>query len=623
MNRAIVFVVDTSVSMGQPTASGLSYLDVCKAAVEHYLKKSVFTRNERPFLVTCGPKASGVVVGWKDGAARLGEELKSLRAEHAGDLGAAMRRAFDLLNAHRLQSGVDQYGLGRKPWLNAQGTVLVLTEGGATMLGMGEPGNALTPEWYRWDQRLFVVVANLPRLLGSPIETGRPENAVGAELQRLAEQTGGGAYFAGAVGGVLAAVESVLERTLFPGVTTVLECLSPVPRGLSVSTAQFVRLPVASPGQPPLRLWWPWPEDYHVTLDGLQAEAASASSAAGVGPFSRAAHPTLVFAAADKKLSLLPSFPVDKYELEPSAFTAFFLKNVKENMCWPLLSRFNQPVKSFKNGTLHQSSSSEGKLVGFVKQSSNRAGVVNLYMLPYNYPELFTLLDELVVRLKNIATPAWQTNFESYLRNLPYYYLAPLRSCLAHLGLPPVVPPKLDSTVPRQLAACVARLAAQAKTDAERLDAEIEAERRSVAAVAARSSAPGPLSLPRARLLTELSALRKGENSASASSSSSSSLDNQRRFSLPVAAMGDYNAPRSPVLRDARGDESTRAPLFGNPFFALEKVAGRLKKGGLVLDEAEPEEVRKKTRLSPEGRSPPRAAEGRSPSPTELAHGAK
>ncbi len=55
------------------------------------------------------------------------------------------------------------------------------------------------------------------------------------------------------------------------------------------------------------------------------------------------------FSASDKVLSLLPSFPVDKYELEPSAFGAFFVKNSKEGMCWPLQSRFNLPVKVFFN----------------------------------------------------------------------------------------------------------------------------------------------------------------------------------------------------------------------------------------------------------------------------------
>lgn len=49
--------------------------------------------------------------------------------------------------------------------------------------------------------------------------------------------------------------------------------------------------------------------------------------------------------ASDKVLTLLPSFPVDKYELEASAFASFFVKNAKEGMCWPLQSRFNMPVK--------------------------------------------------------------------------------------------------------------------------------------------------------------------------------------------------------------------------------------------------------------------------------------
>lgn len=41
-------------------------------------------------------------------------ELKALKAEHVSDVGAALRKALDLANLYRLQSGVDLYAQGRK-----------------------------------------------------------------------------------------------------------------------------------------------------------------------------------------------------------------------------------------------------------------------------------------------------------------------------------------------------------------------------------------------------------------------------------------------------------------------------------------------------------------------------
>lgn len=105
---------------------------------------------------------------------------------------------------------------------------------------------------------------------------------------------------------------------------------------------QFVRLPVLPSGQQ--TPWWPFPEDFHA-LDPLRLHEAATTP--GSGAFSRAAHPTLIFTPADKQLSVLSGFPLDKYELEPSPFTAYFLKTVKEGMCWPLGTRFTHPLRVY------------------------------------------------------------------------------------------------------------------------------------------------------------------------------------------------------------------------------------------------------------------------------------
>jgi hypothetical protein len=43
--------------------------------------------------------------------------------------------------------------------------------------------------------------------------------------------------------------------------------------------------------------------------------------------------------------------------------------------------------------------------------------------MPYNYPELSTLLNELNKNHGTNITKAWQNRFDAYLRSIPPYYL--------------------------------------------------------------------------------------------------------------------------------------------------------------------------------------------------------
>ena len=58
---------------------------------------------------------------------------------------------------------------------------------------------------------------------------------------------------------------------------------------------------------------------------------------------------------------------------------------------------------------------------GYLKASTTLT-CVNLFVMPYNYPVLLPLLDDLfkVHRLK--PTKEWKARFENYLRTMPAYY---------------------------------------------------------------------------------------------------------------------------------------------------------------------------------------------------------
>lgn len=61
----ILFVIDTSSSMNQKTAHGMTLLDCAKAAVEHFVKirgRDPATRSDRYFLVTCEEGLSAIKV---------------------------------------------------------------------------------------------------------------------------------------------------------------------------------------------------------------------------------------------------------------------------------------------------------------------------------------------------------------------------------------------------------------------------------------------------------------------------------------------------------------------------------------------------------------------------------
>jgi hypothetical protein len=71
-------------------------------------------------------------------------------------------------------------------------------------------------------------------------------------------------------------------------------------------------------------------------------------------------------------------------------------------------------ANSYKNSEV-------GHPFGYLKASTNLT-CVNLFVMPYNYPVLLPLLEELfkVHRLK--PTNEWRIQFQNYLRTMPTYY---------------------------------------------------------------------------------------------------------------------------------------------------------------------------------------------------------
>lgn len=128
----------------------------------------------------------------------------------------------------------------------------------------------------------------------------------------------------------------------------------------------------------------------------------------------RLAHPTIRYAAVDVEPSLVENFPFDKYELEPSPLTQFLLQHRQSQaVCW-------QTYVTGSNG------GGIGEPFGYLKASTT-GNVVSLFVLPYNYPRLWPLLEELLNVHKLSPTPKWRQEFEGYLLSIPAYYYQPMR----------------------------------------------------------------------------------------------------------------------------------------------------------------------------------------------------
>lgn len=131
----ITFVLDTSASMNQRAANGLSLLDIAKSAIEFFLKlrgrDPQAIRSDRFLLVTFEDGPGGVRCGWKEPFSTFMQEVKNATAKDLTQVGPALKRAFDLLNQFRLQTSIDNYGQGRNPWFLEPAAVILLTDGGS------------------------------------------------------------------------------------------------------------------------------------------------------------------------------------------------------------------------------------------------------------------------------------------------------------------------------------------------------------------------------------------------------------------------------------------------------------------------------------------------------------
>ncbi|XP_023591255.1 integrator complex subunit 6-like isoform X1 [Trichechus manatus latirostris] len=576
----------------------------------------------------------GFQAGWKENHATFMSELKNLQASGLTTLGQALRSSFDLLNLNRLISGIDNYGQGRNPFFLEPSILITITDGNklTSTAGVQEelylplnsplPGSELTKEPFRWDQRLFALVLRLPGVASTEPENLGSVPTDESAITQMCEVTGGRSYCVRTQRMLNQCLESLVQKVQ-SGVVINFEKTGPDPLpigedGLTDSSrpsnpfaAQpwhschkliYVR-PNSKTGVPVGH--WPIPESFwpDQNLPSLPP---------------RTSHPVVRFSCVDCEPMVIDKLPFDKYELEPSPLTQYILERKSPHTCWQVFVN-----NSGKYNEL-------GYPFGYLKASTTLT-CVNLFVMPYNYPVLLPLLDDLFKVHKLKPNLKWRQAFDSYLKTLPPYFLLPLKKALRMMGAPNLISDNLDCGLSYSVISYLKKLSQQTKLESERILASVGKKPPQEIGIKVKNHSGGGMSLTHSqnfrKLLNEITgeaALRLAELSTKEFAGFQIGLLNKdlkpqtyrnaydiprsglldqltrmrsnllktRKFivgqdedslhSVPVAQMGNYQEYLKTLpspLREIDPDQPKRLHTFGNPF--------KQDKKGMMIDEAD------------------------------------
>lgn len=631
----IVFLIDTSASMCQRAYLGSrpTLLDVAKGAVETFVKvrqRSLESRGDRYMLLTFEDPPNNIKAGWKENLATFMNELKNLQCSTMTTMGIALKHAFDMLNLNRMQTGIDTYGQGRCPFYLEPSVIVVITDGGKLSSANGVqndfnlpmhspiPGSELTREPFRWDQRLFALVL---RLAGTPAierDTGLVPNDA-SPIDVMCEVTGGRSYSITSQRMLLQCVDSLVQKVQ-SGVVINFEKIGPDPpeRNDSDLTEEGKALNNSTGGNGPPPAWhncrkliyvprsaqkgiavgfWPIPESFWPELD-----------AAVLPP--RSAHPNVKFNCTSHEPMVIENLPFDKYELEPSPLTQYILSRKQPTTCWQVFV-----ANSYKSSDVVHP-------FGYLK-ASTALNSVNLFVMPYNYPVLLPLLEELIQAHYMKPTNEWRTSFQNYMRTMPAYYAGPLRRALTRMGIPvPLAQTLISESAENSLSYPVfnylKRMKSQAKAEFDKLCNDVINKQNNmtkqnistndsitikvtsvvkkdilshpqlkekfssqreqftdylnfvvgveIGRIPSYQTYRNPFDIPRDRLLDQV--VRMRSNYLQPSAAQTKYLDEDLKHSIPINQMGNYQEylkRQPPKLREIES-QPVRQHMFGNPF---------------------------------------------------------
>ncbi|KNC47725.1 uncharacterized protein AMSG_11791 [Thecamonas trahens ATCC 50062] len=573
-----VFVVDTSVSMAQTTGSAMTLLDAAKGAVERFVKNRLREapgRGDHFMLVTCAPGLEAVAAGWGAPYEVFAAALRALRPVHYTDLGSALKLAFMLLNAFRLQRESDSYTAGRSLPAAVPSQVLLVTDGSSLTSESGPaktltlppahwPGMELTREPFRWDQTVHTLVLRIPatgpppkRSPSTPVpsewgssfrspvgQTLPPDTPIPEDLlyRRISSSrvpaaamsfvTGGAVVEAWSLKALLRAVDSMFPVIPRVHITWKIAAPDGLPDKVSPQTlaseSGLILSSAVGTGM------WPIPENFFPT-----------TSLARLPP--RSAVPDLHVLIKDASRRIPEGFPYDRYDVQDCALTAFM--------------RAHPPAGAWH--VFVPGSSSQADSLGYpfaMLKLTPARDRVHLYVLPYNFGHLWPLLDE-AVESKNaaVSSPRWRAAMAAYFASLPCYYIRIMREAFKKFGLPPAAMPDVSQLVGYHFSipASLKSTTAAAAKEADKFVADVNA----AIAAAAPAALSDVLEDPKAALAASSAARSFGAESGAGASGDAPppELDEIDGLSLPAslttASLATHTAVHSTNVFDIPATE--------------------------------------------------------------------
>ncbi|GCC18376.1 hypothetical protein chiPu_0017914 [Chiloscyllium punctatum] len=606
----------------------------CAGGTHDLRARDPASRGDRYMLVTFDDPPHGIKAGWKENHATFMNELKNLQAVGLSTLGQSLRTSFDLLNLNRLVTGIDNYGQGRNPFFLEPSIIVTITDGNKLTNSSGIqdelhlplnsplPGSELTKEPFRWDQRLFSLVLRLPGLMPPEAEQLGSVPSDESAITPMCEVTGGRSYCVCTQRMLLQCLESLVQKVQ-SGVVLNFEKTGPDPAPVGEDGILD-----ALKSAPPFgsQLWhschkliyvrpnhktgvpvghWPIPESFWPDQNSPTLPP-------------RNAHPVVKFSCIDCDPMVIDKLPFDKYELEPSPLTQFILERKSPHVCWQVYVN-----NSGKYSDL-------GHPFGYLK-ASTALNCVNLFVMPYNYPVLLPLLDDLFKVHKLKPVMKWRQAFENYLKTMPPYYIGPLKKALRMMGAPNLIAEGVDYGLSYSVISYLKKLSQQAKVESDRIissvgkkpvqESSIKVKNRSNSLSLAHrkdlkqimmgitgelpyrlmdlnvkefagfqigilnkdlkpQSYKNAYDIPRRNLLDQLTRMRL--NLLKTTHAALKGQDEDQVHSVPIAQMGNYQEFLKHVpspLRELDPDQPRRLHTFGNPF--------KLDKKGMMIDEAD------------------------------------
>ncbi|CAI2350538.1 unnamed protein product [Caenorhabditis sp. 36 PRJEB53466] len=558
-----------------------SFFDYAKNYIELFIKGRTRTdgrmmplgrENDRYFLATTqGVFPENFKLMMEKVPQLVLDELKYLPYPYGcHSLHTTILDAFRALLMNRAQTGIDGYGSGRAPMHTEQVMVIALTDGSGVAaipsdfrLFFDPPilGSEYTKEAYRWDQKLYTIVFRIPSTPYRPTNSQLVQIDIDhPNIERLCALTGGRSYSIVSVRQIQTSIDQILLIACQHRIGVRFDCVPPIhftagripaeeSNKMRIKIKRVVeKRPVTNlisrvnPQGRPVNCHWPIPENFFPmrNQDNLPP---------------RTAHPVILMAPEALPIPIRNELPVDKLELEPGPIGELVMEMLQGRKDWT--------VWTYMEGASHGPTSPFGCL------RLNASGLgVSLLLLPYNFPLLYPLIEDLVREPILTTSQVWRAKIEQYIQTVPYYYFSSLRHAMDKLKVKLDISSSMSSTYAPQLLSHLNRLKIKAKEDWDSSALVAKLTESRCPRDPNRSGELPPVSIRIERITSRTCMVGlKGDDDRDERDKHLEKMD------YPPIYSGDYSIPLyPPKVNDAERDSAYKTPHCGS----VEDMVGKL-----------------------------------------------